>query len=238
MSVILSTTDLVSGYFNRPVLHGCTVDINHGNVLALIGPNGHGKTTFLRTLSGFLQTRGGKVILDGADVGNWSVQKRVEAGLVHVPQGDQLFKEMSVLENLLMGAYLCKDKAEIDRRLEKVFGLFPKLKDRAKQVASSLSGGERRMVGIGRGLMAEAKVLMLDEPSLGLAPLVIEQIYAALRQLREEGMSLLIVEENPSRVLDFSDSICLMDAGHIVWSGKSQDAKNSGHIMKTYLGGV
>lgn len=237
MSALLRCEGLVSGYLNRPVLHGVSLTIPHKGVLALIGPNGHGKTTLLRTLSGFLRMREGQIFFDGQLASRWTVHDRVKAGIIHVPQGDQLFMEMTVEENLLMGAYLCTDRVEVTNRLDHVFSLFPKLKDRCTQVANSLSGGERRMVGIGRGLMANAKLLMLDEPSLGLAPLVIEQIYAALGQLRSRGMAFLVIEENPSRLLDFADNLCLMDAGHIVWSGAADDAKTSGDILKTYLGG-
>ena len=237
MSALLTASDIVSGYLNRPVLHGVSAQVAEGEVLAVIGPNGHGKTTLLRTLSGFLPFRGGTLEFAGQMLENASVHARVEAGLVHVPQGDQLFADMSVEENLLMGAYLVSDSGTVEARLGKVFALFPKLKDRRNQSASSLSGGERRMVGIGRGLMADAKLIMLDEPSLGLAPLLIEQIYEALGALRAEGRSFLVVEENPSRLMAFADRLCLMDAGNIVWSGTTGEAQQSGDILKTYLGG-
>ncbi len=237
MSMLLTAVDIVSGYLNRPVLHGVSTQVAEGEVLAVIGPNGHGKTTLLRTFSGFLPCRSGTFEFAGHRLENASVHTRVEAGLVHVPQGDQLFTEMTVEENLLMGAYLVTDSSAVAARLDKVFTLFPKLKDRRGQSASSLSGGERRMVGIGRGLMADAKLIMLDEPSLGLAPLLIEQIYEALGALRAEGRSFLVVEENPSRLMSFADRLCLMDAGHIVWSGTTDDAQQSGDILKTYLGG-
>lgn len=237
MSAILSCSALEAGYLNRPVLHGVSLDVPEGEVIAVIGPNGHGKTTLLRAFSGFLPPRAGEIRFAGQDVSRRSVHGRVEAGLIHVPQGDQLFTEMSVEENLLMGAYLCPDRAETARRLERVYTLFPKLGERRGQIASGLSGGERRMTGIARGLMAKALLLMLDEPSLGLAPLVVEQIYEALATLRDEGLSILIVEENPSRVMGFADRLCLMDAGHIVWAGDAADARESEDILNTYLGG-
>ncbi len=238
MSVLLSCDGIVSGYLNRPVLHGMSLEVPDRGVVALIGPNGHGKTSLLRTLSGFLPLRAGRITFDGAAIDRASVHARVKAGLIHVPQGDQLFTEMSVEENLTMGAYLCSDRQEVARRLDDVFALFPRLGERRTQLASGLSGGERRMVGIGRGLMADCRLLMLDEPSLGLAPLVIEQIYEALEKLRARGMAFLVVEENPSRLMNFATSLCLMDAGHIVWRGNADEASASGDILKTYLGGT
>ena len=237
MSALLTASDIVSGYLNRPVLHGVSAQVAEGEVLALIGPNGHGKTTFLRPLSGFQPCRNGTFELAGQKLENASVHARVEAGLVHVPQGDQLFADMTVEENLLMGAYLVTDSGTVAARLDKVFALVPRLKDRRGQSASSLAGGERRMVGIGRGLMADAKLIMLDEPSLGLAPLLIEQIYEALGALRAEGRSFLVVEENPSRLMTFADRLCLMDAGQIAWCGTTDEARQSSDILKTYLGG-
>ena len=237
MSPLLSCEGLVSGYLNRPVLHDVSLDVPESGALALIGPNGHGKTTLLRTLSGFLSLRSGSIQFDGQPMDTLPVHSRVAAGLVHVPQGDQLCTEMTVEENLMMGAYLSNDAQETARRLQEVYDLFPKLKDRRQQIASGLSGGERRMVGIGRGLMSNVRLMMLDEPSLGLAPLVIEQIYEALTQLRTRGMAFLVVEENPSRLIQFADNLCLMDGGHIVWQGATEEARNSGEILKTYLGG-
>ncbi len=237
MTVLMEARDVVSGYLNRPVLYGVSAQVTEGEVLAIIGPNGHGKTTFLRTLSGFLPFRGGEFSFAGKRLETASVHARVEAGLIHVPQGDQLFADMSVQENLLMGAYLVSDPSLIAARLERVFTLFPRLKERRGQITSSLSGGERRMVGIGRGLMGDARLLMLDEPSLGLAPLLIEQIYTALAALRQEGYSFLIVEENPSRLMAFADRISLLDAGRIVWSGTTEEARQSKDILTTYLGG-
>ncbi len=237
MNKLLQVSNIVSGYLNRPVIHGISLEVNENSSVAIIGPNGHGKTTLLRTISGFLPLRKGSIFFNGIDASKMRVQKRVAAGLVHVPQGDQLFSEMSVEENLLMGAYLQKDYSNTIKKLEYIYNLFPKLKERSGQVASSLSGGERRMVGIGRGLMTDAKLMIFDEPSLGLAPLIIEQIYEALQELRKSGMAILVVEENPSRILNFADKICLLDAGNIVWSGTLKEAKNSSHILQTYLGG-
>ncbi len=237
MNPLLAIDGIVSGYLNRPVLHGVSLEISKGSVTAVIGPNGHGKTTLLRTLSGLLTLRSGSVMFDGTDISKASVHDRVDRGIIHVPQGDQLFADMTVEENLLMGTYRHNDKALTEQKLEEVFAFFPKLKDRRRQVASSLSGGERRMVGIGRGLMADGKLMMIDEPSLGLAPLIIEQIYEGLAALRDTDLSFLVVEENPSRLMSIADDICLFDAGQIVWRGSPDAANESQDILRTYLGG-
>ncbi|WP_226552442.1 ABC transporter ATP-binding protein [Celeribacter naphthalenivorans] len=237
MTALLKVTDLVSGYLNRPVLHGVSLQLNSGDAVAIIGPNGHGKTTFLRCLSGLLKATSGTISFLGQDVSHEPAHRRVAGGMVHVPQGDQLFADMSVEENLFMGAYRAEKGANLKYRLDEVYALFPRLAERRGQVTKSLSGGERRMVGIGRGLMAKGELLILDEPSLGLAPKVIEEIYAALVEKRRDGASILIVEEDPSRVSKVADQIYLMDAGHFVWSGSPDEAAASEDVMQTYLGG-
>ncbi|WP_193175186.1 ABC transporter ATP-binding protein [Oricola nitratireducens] len=237
MTAPLLARDLVSGYHARPVLQGVSVELVAGRIAGLIGPNGHGKTTLLRTLSGSIPLRSGKIEMNGEDVSRVPVCDRVGRGLVHIPQGDQLFGDLSVEENLRMGAYLRDDQKAVRQTLDEVFTIFPRLAERRRQTASSLSGGERRMAGIGRGLMAEGRVLMVDEPSLGLAPLVIEQIYEALRQAVQSDRAILVVEENPSRLLGVADAIYLMDAGRIVWSGSAAETVNSSDILATYLGG-
>jgi branched-chain amino acid transport system ATP-binding protein len=156
---------------------------------------------------------------------------------VHVPQGDLLFPDMTVLENLLMGAYLPEAAAHVGRRLEEVFALLPKLRDRQNQIASTLSGGERRMVGIGRGLMAGGKVLMLDEPSLGLAPIIIDQIYELIDSLKATGRTIVLVEENVARVFDRADRVYLLDNGRFVWSGSGAELMKRPEVLETYLGG-
>ncbi len=237
MTALLTVENLVAGYLNRPVLHDVSFQLQPQSVMAVIGPNGHGKTTLLRALSGLIETRNGKTTFDGVSIEECSAHERVAMGLIHVPQGDQLFTDMSVEENLLMGAYLVTDAGEIKNRLEQAYSFFPALKDRRGQTTSSLSGGERRMVGIGRGLMADAKLLMIDEPSLGLAPLLIEQIYEGLSNLRKADCAFLVVEENPSRLIGVADELCLMDAGRLVWTGSAVEARQSRDILDTYLGG-
>ncbi|KQT63966.1 MULTISPECIES: ABC transporter ATP-binding protein [unclassified Aureimonas] len=233
---VLSLHGLVSGYGELEVVKGVSLDVGKGEFVTVVGPNGHGKSTLLKTISGLVPARRGEIRIDGQ-----RVEGRPHAvaalGIAHVPQGDLLFSEMSVLENLLMGAYLAPGKAETARRLEEVYALLPKLADRRHQIASTLSGGERRMVGIGRGLMMGGRVLLLDEPSLGLAPLIIEQIYAVIAELSRAGRTILLVEENPARVADLADRLHLLDDGRIVWSGPPAELLARDELLATYLGG-
>jgi len=234
---LLQIADLHAGYTGRNVLHGISFDVPAGALVTLIGPNGHGKTTLLQVISGLLPVRRGEIALEGNSIAGLAAERIVAQGLVHVPQGDKLFPEMTVRENLLMGAYLERDRSVIQQRLEEVHAFLPRLGERSNQVASTLSGGERRMCGIGRGLMAGGRILMLDEPSLGLAPIVIDQIYEIIAGLKESGRTILLVEENPVRVFDLADAVHLLDNGQLVWSGKGQELADRPELIETYLGG-
>ena len=233
---VLSLSNVVSGYSGLEVLKGTSFDVAAGDFVTVVGPNGHGKSTLLKTISGLVPLTSGAVRINGAPT--LAKPHAIAAlGVAHVPQGDMLFPEMSVLENLLMGAYLAPSKAEIDRRLDEVYTLLPKLSDRRDQIASSLSGGERRMVGIGRGLMMGGQILLIDEPSLGLAPLIIEQIYGVITELSRGGRTILLVEENPARVADLANHLHLLDDGMIVWSGPPAELLARDELLATYLGG-
>ena len=236
MSPLLAVQGLSSGYRHLKVLHDVDLEVVSGSVTAIIGPNGHGKSTLLKAIAGLLPTWAGSVRFDGAALPP-AAAERARAGLILVPQGDQLFMSMTVEENLMMGAFARADGPGIRRTLEEVYGLFPRLLERRGQRANSLSGGERRMVGIGRGMMAAGKLMMIDEPSLGLAPLLIEQIYDALALLAKAGRSILVVEENPSRVAKVASAFHLMDGGVFAWSGSSAELSQSANVVKTYLGG-
>ncbi len=181
-------------------------------------------------------THGG-IDFDGARLDGLEVHRIVKRGIVHVPQGDMIFPDMTVLDNLLMGAYLPSARAEVDERLEGIFELLPALAERRGQVSSTLSGGERRMLGIGRGLMTGGRILLIDEPSLGLAPLAIEQIYEVIANLKQRGRTILLVEENAERVLDLADRIYLLDDGRIVWQGAAEELADQEEILEAYLGG-
>jgi len=233
---VLRLEGVISGYDGLDILKGISFDVHAGCLVTVVGPNGHGKTTLLKTISGLVKLREGTIQVSGHLIGDKPHQV-AGLGVAHVPQGDLLFPEMSVGENLLMGAYLERDASAIRHRLDEVFTLLPKLAERRNQIASSLSGGERRMVGIGRGLMMGGAILLIDEPSLGLAPLIIEQVYALIGELKKSGRTILLVDENPARVADLADALHLLDDGEIVWSGPPQELLAREELLATYLGG-
>ena len=234
---LLAIKNLSAGYSGLNVLAGLSLEVGAGEFIAVVGPNGHGKTTLLKTISGLLSASEGSIRLGGLDLTHRRADQIVAAGIVHVPQGDLLFPDMTVRENLLMGAYLPDAAAQSSVRLEEVFQLLPKLRERQGQVASTLSGGERRMTGIGRGLMSGGKILMLDEPSLGLAPIVIDQIYELIDRLKASGRTIVLVEENAARIFDRADRVYLLDNGHFVWSGSGSELMQRPEVLQTYLGG-
>lgn len=233
---VLAIESLSAGYHSRNVLEALSLEVAQGEFIAVIGPNGHGKTTLLRVISGLVVPRSGSITFAGRDIAGLAPHRIAAAGVVHVPQGDLLFPDMTVVENLQMGAYLPQAAARMEERLEEVFALLPRLRERASQTASTLSGGERRMCGIGRGLMSGGRILMLDEPSLGLAPIVIDQIYALIDGLRASGRTIILVEENAARAVDKADRIYLLDNGRFVWTGHGRDLMSSPEILSTYLG--
>ena len=235
MGALLTVQGLSSGYRHLKVLHDISLEVGPASLTAIIGPNGHGKSTLLKALAGLLPTWTGTVTFDGKHLPT-AAPERARAGLTLVPQGDQLFMSMTIEENLLMGAFARSDRAAVRKTLEEVYALFPRLRERRAQRANSLSGGERRMAGIGRGMMAAGKLMMIDEPSLGLAPLIIEQIYEALVLLARGGQSILVVEENPSRVAKVASRFHLMDGGTFAWSGSAAELEQSSDVVKTYLG--
>lgn len=223
-----------AGYAGRIVLDAIRLSARKGELTAIVGPNGHGKSTLLKAISGLVPVTSGEIRLDGSRIDRLRPDQIVERGVIQVPQGDLLFPAMTVHENLLMGAYA--NSGGLTERLDFVFALLPKLKERRNQTAGTLSGGERRMCGIGRGLMAGGEVLMLDEPSLGLAPIVIEQIYEVIFDLRREGRTILLVEENAERIAEHADMIHLLDNGRIAWSGVGAELMARPEIVETYLG--
>ena len=233
---MLEIVKIESGYSSQSIIKGISLEVPKSKLVTIIGPNGHGKTTLLRSISGVIRLQSGEINFEGKRIDNLRVDEIVDKGIVHIPQGDMLFPEMNVKDNLLMGAYLVRNQPELKKRITQVLGLFPQLGERENQIASTLSGGERRMLAIGRGLMTGAKILLIDEPSLGLAPVVIDDIFKILKELNNQGQTILLVEENVSRVINVSDHIYLIDDGLIAWQGTGEELSSESNIMEVYLG--
>ena len=218
-------------------LKGISITVNEGEIVTLIGANGAGKTTTLRTISGLKKPTSGEILLEGEDIADVSAQNRVRLGISHVPEGRRVFPGMTVLENLEMGAYLRKDKAETAKDLEMVYELFPVLSDRQKQLAGTLSGGEQQMLAIGRALMSRPRILLLDEPSMGLAPLLVQEIFNIIKNVNEVGTTVLLVEQNAMMALQIAHRAYVMETGSIVLSGSGAELLRSEQVKKAYLGG-
>jgi branched-chain amino acid transport system ATP-binding protein len=232
---LLAVEGLSAGYGDYPVLHELSLSLRAGEKLAMLGPNGHGKTTLLRVVSGLLRPTAGSVRFDGRDLARLAPSEIVALGISHIPQGDLIFPQMKVGENLLAGAYLSwRSRA---RRLERVLAIFPPLRERYGVPARVLSGGERRMLAIARGLMSDPRLLIVDEPSLGLAPIVRDSVYAVLRDVVADGISLLLVEERASHLAGLVDQVCVVESGRVAASGSCEAMLASGStLLAQYFG--
>jgi branched-chain amino acid transport system ATP-binding protein len=218
-------------------IKGISLQVKDGEIATLIGANGAGKTTTLRTASGLKKPTSGQILVDGQDITHTSAQSRVKMGISHVPEGRRVFPAMTVLENLELGAFLRRDKSGISSDLKKVYELFPRLFERKKQSAGTLSGGEQQMLAIGRALMSRPRILFLDEPSMGLAPLLVQEIFSIIKNINETGTTILLVEQNASMALQIANSAYVMETGSIVLSGTGAELMQSEEIKKAYLGG-
>lgn len=218
-------------------LKDVSLTVNEGEIVTLLGANGAGKTTTLRTASGLKKPTDGNILLNGKDITQTSAQERVKMGISHVPEGRRVFPAMTVLENLELGAYLRRDRAEINKDLKMVYDRFPILYDRKKQSAGTLSGGEQQMLAIGRALMSRPKILFLDEPSMGLAPLLVQEIFSIIKDINETGTTILLVEQNASMALQIAHRAYVLETGSIVLSGTGSELMQSEDIRKAYLGG-
>jgi len=235
--VALLEVEGVDAFYGRvQALHGISLKLDRGEIVALIGSNGAGKTTTLRTISGLMHPAKGKVTFDGAEITFTEPAKVVALGICHSPEGRRLFPRMSVLDNLYMGAYTRRDRAGVDKDLKHVFELFPRVEERRSQIAGTLSGGEQQMLAMGRALMARPKVLMLDEPSLGLAPILVETIFSVIREINGEGIPVLLVEQNASKALAVAHRAYVLETGVVAKAGTGKELLESEDVQKAYLG--
>ena len=223
-------------YGRVQALRGVSISINKGEIVALIGSNGAGKTTTLRTISGLNHAATGRVVFDGRDITAVPAHDVVRAGIGHAPEGRRLFPRMIVLDNLMMGTYARSDRQGIPSDIARVYDLFPRLKERTKQLAGTLSGGEQQMLAIGRALMARPKLLMLDEPSLGLAPILCETIFRVLTEINTQGTPILLVEQNASKALEIAHRAYVLETGSIVQTGTGKELLSSPDVQRAYLG--
>jgi branched-chain amino acid transport system ATP-binding protein len=233
---MLELRDVHTYYGNIHALKGISFTVDDGEVVTLIGANGAGKSTTLRTIQGLNRPRSGSVVLNGIALEKMPTDQIVTQGVSQAPEGRQIFPRMTVQENLEMGAYQRKDKDGIQKDLERVFELFPRLKERVKQAGGTLSGGEQQMLAIGRAMMARPKVLMLDEPSMGLAPILVEQIFEIIKEINEQGSTILLVEQNAMMALSVANRGYVLETGNIVLAGTADELKNNKQVQDTYLG--
>jgi branched-chain amino acid transport system ATP-binding protein len=232
---MLKVDHLQAAYGKVQTLWQVGFEVPKGEIVALLGANGAGKTTTLKVLSGLLRPQAGSIVFDGERIDGCSPTEIVRRGIIQVPEGRALFPEMSVIDNLLMGAY-ATPKCSRRPRLEQIFGIFPRVKERRKQLAGTLSGGEQQMVAIGRGLMADPKLLMLDEPSLGLAPLMVEEVFSVIKEINASGVTVLLVEQNTQHALALSSRGYVLEAGRVVLSGSGDELLANADVRKAYLG--
>jgi branched-chain amino acid transport system ATP-binding protein len=233
---MLEVKDLFVSYGMIEAVKGVSFHLNEGEIVTLIGSNGAGKSTILRTISGLEPAKSGSIKLLGQELTRQPAHKIVEAGVAHVPEGRRVFSRLTVQENLRLGANLIADKAFINRELEKVFEIFPRLKERSRQMAGTLSGGEQQMLALGRALMTNGKLLLLDEPSMGLAPIIVEDIFRIIKQINEAGTSILLIEQNAYLALNTASRAYVLETGIITISGDAQALLNDDRVREAYLG--
>jgi len=233
---MLSLAAVSAGYGSFQALFGVSLEVPQGEAVGVIGPNGAGKTTLMRVISGLLPLREGAMAFDGRAVGGLPAHRMVEQGIAHVPENRRLFPRLSVEDNLRIGAFIPQARQRFVEQIERIYTLFPRLKDRREQLAGTLSGGEQQMCAIGRALMSNPKLLLMDEPSAGLAPLVVAQVFELVQRIRAEGLTVLIVEQNVQQVLEVVDRAYLLEVGAIKLAGTAAELKNNDFIRKAYMG--
>ncbi len=233
---MLEIKDLEVYYGMIQAIKGVSFEVSEGEVIALIGANGAGKTTILHTITGLLEAKKGSVMFDGKDITKVPAHKIVSMGMAHVPEGRRVFANLSVLQNLKMGAYTRKDKAEIEETLKTVYKRFPRLEERQNQLAGTLSGGEQQMLAMGRALMSHPRIILMDEPSMGLSPIFVNEIFNIIKEVSASGTTVLLVEQNAKKALSISDRAYVLETGNIVLEGKAEELLNNDSIKKAYLG--
>ena len=234
---MLELNNVNTYYGQYHVIRNVSLKFDAGGFLLIIGPNGHGKSTLLKTICGLIPVASGRVFFQGKDITRWPTHKIVEAGLVYVAEARHLFTDMTVLQNLLLGAFSAGARKKSKQTLDYVYHLFPKLKDIPERVVATLSGGEARMLTIGRGIMSNAKLLAIDEPSFGLAPKIRNEVFRKIESIRQDGTTILLVEQNVSHVVDFADRICLIEDGQISFEDDKEAALLDEHVNKAFIGG-
>ena len=235
-STVLEVKDLIVHYGVIQAIKGISFRVEKGSIVALIGANGAGKTTILHAISGLIAPTSGSIYLNGEDITKVPGHKIVSMGMAHVPEGRRIFQELTVLQNLKMGAYTRKDKKEIEDTLEMVYTHFPRLKERTKQIAGTLSGGEQQMLAMGRALMSHPSIILMDEPSMGLSPIFVNEIFGIIEAVKKAGTTVLLVEQNAKKALSIADKAYVLETGNIVLSGAASDLINNDSIKKAYLG--
>ena len=233
---LLEIKDLEVNYGVIKAIKGVSFNVNEGEIIALIGANGAGKTTILHTITGLIQAKKGSIVFDGKELTKTPPHKIVSMGMAHVPEGRRIFQQLSVLENLKLGAYTRKDKSEIASTLKMVYERFPRLEERKNQVAGTLSGGEQQMLAMGRALMSKPRIILMDEPSMGLSPLLVSEIFDIIKVINESGTTVLLVEQNAKKALSIADRAYVLETGNITLSGDAKDLVNDESVKKAYLG--
>ena len=217
-------------------LKGISFEVNQGEVIALIGANGAGKTTILHTITGLVQAKSGSVNFEGTELTKTPAHKIVSMGMAHVPEGRRIFQQLSVYDNLKLGAYISNDKEAVEESLGKVYARFPRLEERKNQIAGTLSGGEQQMLAMGRALMSKPKIILMDEPSMGLSPILVSEIFDIVKEISESGTTVLLVEQNAKKALSIADRAYVLETGSIVLSGEAKTLMNDDSVKKAYLG--
>lgn len=233
---MLHIEDIQVYYGAINAVKGISFDVEQGEIIALIGANGAGKTTILHTITGLVQAKSGKIVFNDTDITKTPAHKIVTMGMAHVPEGRRIFQGLTVYENLMLGAYTRKDKAEIKESLDNVFKRFPRLEERRTQVAGTLSGGEQQMLAMGRALMSHPSIILMDEPSMGLSPLYVNEIFDIIKSVNESGTTVLLVEQNAKKALSIANRAYVLETGNIVLSGDAKELMNDDSVKKAYLG--